>query len=84
MYEAFSHIPEGIIYGIVREIKKDRILIGAGGEDKYYDLETVATGISQGDYVRLYVKDGKVFFIEKLSKEEYESFKTILDKLSKI
>jgi len=84
MYEAFSHIPEGIIYGIVKEIKKDKILIEAGGEDKYYDLETVVTGISQGDYVRVYVKDGKIFFIEKLSKEEYESFKAILDKLSKI
>jgi len=84
MYEAFSHIAEGIIYAIVKEIKKDRILLEAGGEEKYYDLETIATGISQGDYVRVYVRDGKVFFIEKLSKDEYESFKTILEKLSKI
>jgi len=84
MYESFSHIPEGIIYGMVKEIKKDRILIEAGGEEKYYDLETVATGISQGDYIRVYVRDGRVFFIEKLDKKEYESFKAILDKLSKI
>jgi len=84
MYEAFSHIEEGIIYGVVKEIKKDKILIEASGEERYYDLEIVVTGISQGDYVRVYVRDGKVFFIEKLNKDEYESLKTIIDRLSKI
>jgi len=84
MYEAFSHINEGIVYGVVREIKKDKILIEAGGERKYYDIETVFTGISEGDYVRLFVKDGKIFFIEKLDKDSYENFRKIIDELSRI
>jgi len=84
MYEAFSHISEGIVYGVVREVKKDKILIEAGGERKYYDLETVITGISEGDYVRLFVKEGKAFFIEKLSRDDYENFRKIIEELSKI
>ncbi|RDD52435.1 hypothetical protein BA065_01720 [Nanoarchaeota archaeon NZ13-N] len=84
MYEGFLHLNEGLIYGVIREIKKDRILVEAGGERKYYDLEAIPMGISEGDYVRLFVRDGKVFFIEKLSREEYEEFRRILEDLIKL
>lgn len=84
MFEDFSHIKEGIIYGIVKEIKKDKIAIECGGEVKNYDLEIIFTGISTGDYIRAYIKENKVFLIEKINKKFYEEMYKILNEIKKI
>ncbi|MEM4571316.1 MAG: hypothetical protein QXY16_01295, partial [Nanopusillaceae archaeon] len=83
-FEDFSHINEGIIYGIVRDIKKDKIAIDCRGEVKSYDLEIIFTGISVGDYIRAYVKENKVFLIEKITKEFYEEIFKILNEIKKL
>lgn len=84
MFEDFSHLKEGIIYGIVKEIKKDRISIESNNEIKNYDLEVIFTGISVGDYVRVYVKENKVLFIEKINKKFYEEMFKILSEIKKL
>lgn len=84
MFEDFSHIQEGIIYGVVKDIKKDKITIECRGETKSYDLEIVFTGISIGDYIRAYVKENKVFLIEKITKEFYEESFKILNEIKKL
>lgn len=84
MFEDFSHLKEGIIYGIVKEIKKDKITIDCKGEIKSYDLEIVFTGISSGDYIRAYVKENKVLLIEKINRTFYEEMFKILNEIKKI
>lgn len=84
MFEDFSHLKEGIIYGVVKEIKKDKILIECGGETKSYDLEIIFTGISAGDFIRAYVKENKVLLIEKINKHFYEEMYKIINEIKKI
>jgi hypothetical protein len=40
------------------------------------------SNLNIGDYVRFYIKDKRILFIEKISRELYENIKKILDELN--
>jgi hypothetical protein len=81
MYESFEYIEEGIIYGKVKNIGKDKIFIEINGKEYSFDKTEDMNNLNAGDYVRFYIKDKRIIFIEKISKELYENIKKILDEL---
>ncbi|BFI73607.1 hypothetical protein YN1_5940 [Nanoarchaeota archaeon] len=82
MYESFDYIKEGIIYGKIKNIGKDKIYIEINGKEYSFDKTVDMNNLSVGDYVRFYIKDNKIIFIEKISEELYNNIKVLLEKLN--
>ncbi len=77
-FESFNYLKEGICYGIVSEIKKDKICIKFKDTVKCFDKNIQYINLNVGDYVRLYIKNDDVILLEKITKEFYEEIEKIL------
>lgn len=76
-YESFSFIEEGIVYCRVKEIKKDKIVLETD-KIKEFDKEFWNEEIKEGDYVRVYIKNNRIIYLEKIDKEFFEKIKELI------
>lgn len=79
MYESYDFIDEGVIYGKIVEIKKDKICIEANGKVKCFDKKLF--NCNKDDYVRFYVKKDDILFLEVIDKELYDGLRDIINNL---
>ncbi|AMD29697.1 hypothetical protein [Candidatus Nanopusillus massiliensis] len=82
MYESFDYIKEGIIYGKIKNIMKDKVIIEINGKDYSFDKSIDINNLNSGDYVRFYIKNNNIIYIEKISQNLYENIKKILESLN--
>jgi hypothetical protein len=82
MYESFDYIKEGIIYGKIKNIMKDKVTIEIGGKEYAFDKPVDINKLNPGDYVRFYMKNNNIVYIEKISQNLYENIKKILESLN--
>jgi len=82
MYESFGYIKEGIIYGKIKNIMKDKVIIEIGGKEYTFDKPVDVNKLNPGDYVRFYMKNNNIVYIEKISQNLYENIKKILESLN--
>lgn len=82
MYESFDYIKEGIIYGKIKNIMKDKVIIEIGGKEYAFDKPVDINKLNPGDYVRFYMKNNNIVYIEKISQNLYENIKKILESLN--
>ncbi len=82
MYESFDYIKEGIIYGKIKNIMKDKVIIEISGKEYAFDKPVDINKLNPGDYVRFYMKNNNIVYIEKISQNLYENIKKILESLN--
>jgi len=82
MYESLDYIKEGIIYGKIKNIMKDKVIIEINGKDYSFDKSIDINNLNSGDYVRFYIKNNNIIYIEKISQNLYENIKKILESLN--
>ncbi len=82
MYESFDYIKEGIIYGKIKNIMKDKVIIEISGKEYAFDKPVDVNKLNPGDYVRFYMKNNNIVYIEKISQNLYENIKKILESLN--
>jgi len=82
MYESFDYIKEGIIYGKIKNIMKDKVIIEISGKEYAFDKPVDINKLNLGDYVRFYMKNNNIIYIEKISQNLYENIKKILESLN--
>jgi type II secretory pathway component PulC len=82
MYESFDYIKEGIIYGKIKNIMKDKVIIEISGKEYTFDKPVDINKLNPGDYVRFYMKNNNIVYIEKISQNLYENIKKILESLN--
>ncbi|BBL45402.1 hypothetical protein MJ1_0231 [Nanobdella aerobiophila] len=81
MYESFEYIEEGIIYCKVKSILKDKVIFDINSKEYSFDKTIDMNYLKEGDYVRFYIKDNKIIYIETISKEFYDRMYYIISQL---
>lgn len=80
MFEGFNEVgDEGIYYGKVIEKSDKYLTITADNTSKVFLFD--GDYISEGDFVRVYVKNKKVIFVEKLDEKYFKELKKLLNEI---
>jgi hypothetical protein len=61
---------------------KDKVIIEINGKDYSFDKSIDINNLNSGDYVRFYIKNNNIIYIEKISPKLYENIKKILESLN--
>jgi len=61
---------------------KDKVIIEINGKDYSFDKSIDINNLNSGDYVRFYIKNNNIIYIEKISQNLYENIKKILESLN--
>lgn len=77
VYESFNFIDEGVVYGIVEDINSDKIKIKAGDDVRTFDNNGFYC--KKGDYVRIYINNDKIIYLEIINKDFYEKIKNLIN-----
>ena len=83
--ESFDKIQEGLVYAYLSEIDDKFVTLKIKNKE-YSFLNKIKNEFkaSSGDFVRAFIKDKEVIFLEKLSEKNYLRFKELLESIEQI
>jgi|GEM_PF-1526666 len=88
MFEGFEALEEGIIYGILEDYNNRKIIVNIKGIRKEYDfrenLISFLNNIGKKSFIRAYVKNNEIIYIEKINEELYKKYMKLLDEIKNI
>jgi len=87
VYEDFSQLNEGIVYGYIEDIDLKFISINIKGHVVVYKNKISNIRISklrEKDFVRIYVKDKEAIYIEQLDDFLYRKFMKLLSSIKEV
>ncbi|HIP90386.1 MAG TPA: hypothetical protein EYH22_02425 [Candidatus Nanopusillus sp.] len=87
VYEDFSQLNEGIVYGYIEDIDLKFISINIKGHVVVYKNKISNIRISklrEKDFVRIYVKDKEAIYIEQLDDFLYRKFMKLISSIKEV
>jgi len=87
VYEDFSQLNEGIVYGYIEDIDLKFISINIKGHVVVYKNKISNIRISklrEKDFVRIYVKDKEAIYIEQLDDFLYRKFMKLTSSIKEV
>ena len=87
VYEDFSYLKEGVVYGYIEEVDSKFLSINIKGQrvvykNKIRNYEVV--NLKEKDFVRIYVKNKEAIYIEKLDDSLYRKFMKLVSSINSI
>jgi hypothetical protein len=80
MFESFEDVSkEGVLYGRVVEVSDKYLTIATEKGSRTFIY--TGSGISEGDFVRMYVEEKRVIFVEKLDEQTFKKLRNLLSEV---
>jgi len=82
VYEDFSYLEEGIVYGYIEETDSKFISINIKGQKVVYKNKiNDFNNLKEKDFVRVYVKNKEAIYIEQLDDSLYKKFVKLISSI---